>query len=74
MNFWRSVDLYSDHMVDRFNASGIPLPRLDSIAVMIGNTGTNYRRKLHAWKGSLLLMMARGGWVNTVHGELRASR
>ncbi|HTZ76720.1 MAG TPA: hypothetical protein VMC10_02370 [Stellaceae bacterium] len=70
MNFWRSVDLYSDHMVSRFEASGIPLPRLDSIAVMIGNTGTNYRRKLHAWQGSLLLMMARGGWVNTVHGEL----
>lgn len=70
MNFWRSVDLYSDHMVDRFNASGIPLPRLDSIAVMLGNTGTNYRRKLHAWQGSMLLMMARGGWVNTVHGEL----
>ncbi|HUN47900.1 MAG TPA: hypothetical protein VMU85_15320 [Stellaceae bacterium] len=70
MNFWRSVDLYSDHMVDRFHASGVPLPRLDSIAVMIGNTGTNYRRKLHAWQGSMLLMMARGGWVNTVHGEL----
>ena len=46
MNFWRSVDLYSDHMVGRFNASGIPLPRLDSIAVMLGNTGTNYRRKI----------------------------
>lgn len=70
MNFWRSVDLYSDHMVGRFNASGIPLPRLHSIAVMLGNTGTNYRRKLHAWEGSMLLMMARGGWVNTVHGEL----
>jgi hypothetical protein len=37
---------------------------------MLGNTGTIYYRKTHAWKGALILMMARGGWVNTVHGNL----
>jgi hypothetical protein len=37
---------------------------------MLGNTGTNYYRKTHAWKGALILMMARGGWVNTVYGSL----
>src|SRR3984957_16428332 len=25
---------------------------------------------MHGWKGAYLLMMARGGWVNTVHGNL----
>jgi hypothetical protein len=37
---------------------------------MVGKTGTIYYRGLHAWKGAYLLMMARGGWVNTVHGNL----
>jgi hypothetical protein len=37
---------------------------------MIGNTGTIYYRRTNAWKGMLLLMVARGGWVNTIHGNL----
>jgi hypothetical protein len=37
---------------------------------MVGNTGTNYFRKTNAWRGSLLLMAARGGWINTVYGNL----
>jgi hypothetical protein len=37
---------------------------------MIGNTGTIYYRKTNAWKGMLLLMVARGGWINTIHGNL----
>lgn len=70
MNFWRSVDIYGDHMVRRFEQSGFPLDRIDSTAFMIGNTGTIYYRKTAAWKGMLLLMVARGGWINTVHGNL----
>ena len=70
MNFWRSVDIYSDHMVRRYEQSYIPLERIDSTGFMIGNTGTIYYRKTNAWQGSLLLMMARGGWINTVHGNL----
>ena len=69
-NFWRSMDIYSDHMVRRYEQSGMPLERIDSTGFMIGNTGTIYYRKTNAWKGMLLLMAARGGWVNTIHGNL----
>jgi hypothetical protein len=70
MNFWRSVDIYSDHMVRRYEQSFLPLERIDSTGFMIGNTGTIYYRKTSAWQGMLLLMVARGGWINTVHGNL----
>jgi len=69
-NFWRSMDVYSDHMVRRYEESGLPLERIDSTAMMIGNTGTIYYRKTNAWQGMLWGMMARGGWVNTIHGNL----
>src|SRR5215472_11515097 len=69
MNFWRSMDIYSDHMVRRYEQSGMPLERIDSTGFMIGNTGTIYYRKMNAWKGAMILMLARGGWVNTVHGN-----
>ncbi|HYA63910.1 MAG TPA: hypothetical protein VED66_11965, partial [Candidatus Sulfotelmatobacter sp.] len=69
-NFWRSMDIYSDHMVRRYEQSGLPLERIDSTGMMIGNTGTIYYRKTHAWKGMLWGMMARGSWVNTIHGNL----
>jgi hypothetical protein len=70
MSFWRSQDLYSDHMVRRYRDSGLPLERIDGTSVMYGATGTIYSRKTNAWKSGLLLMLARGGWVNTVHGNL----
>lgn len=69
-SFWRSMDIYSDHMVRRFEQSGFPLARIDSTGFMVGDTGTNYYRVLHAWRGALILMMARGGWIDTVHGNL----
>jgi hypothetical protein len=69
-NFWRSMDIYSDHMVRRYEQSGMPLERIDSTGMMVGNTGTIYYRKTQAWKGMLWGMMARGGWVNTIHGNL----
>jgi len=69
-SFWRSMDIYSDHMVGRYEQSFVPLERIDPTSVMFGNTGTIYYRKLHAWKGELLLMVSRGGWVNTIHGNL----
>ncbi|HKF49511.1 MAG TPA: hypothetical protein VKB38_19280 [Terracidiphilus sp.] len=73
-NFWRSMDIYSDHMVRRFEQLGFPLERIDSTGFMVGKTGTIYYRAMHAWKGAYLLMMARGGWVNTVHGNLELIR
>ena len=69
-NFWRAMDIYSDHSIRRFEQSGFPLERIDATGFMIGKTGTIYNRGAHAWKGAFLLMMARGGWVNTIHGNL----
>jgi hypothetical protein len=69
-NFWRSMDIYGDHMVRRYQQSGIPIERIDSTAMMVGNTGTIYYRKTNAWKGMLWGIVSRGSWVNTVHGNL----
>ena len=70
MNFWRSMDIYGDHMVRRFEQSHFPAERIDSTSFMIGKTGTIYYRGMNAWRGALILMLARGGWINTVHGNL----
>jgi hypothetical protein len=37
---------------------------------MIGDTGANYRRRTAGWQAALLLLIARGGWVNTIYGNL----
>ena len=70
MNIWRSQDNYSDHMVRQFVFNGLPLRRIDNCAFMIGKTGTCYYRGTHAWRGMLLLELARGGWMNVYHGNL----
>ena len=70
MNFWRSKDIYSDHLAIAYSKNGLPLSRIDNSAFMIGTTGTCYRRGLAAWRGMLLLSLARGGWANTYYGNL----
>ena len=70
MNFWRSLDIYSDHQVRRYQQAGVPLERIDSTSFMPGKTSTIYRRAMEEWKGSLILMLARGGWINTTFGNL----
>lgn len=70
MDFWRAMDIYTDHMVRRFNDSGVPLERIDSTGFMIGDTATNFGRRTSAWRGMLLLLAARGGWINTIYGNL----
>jgi hypothetical protein len=70
MDFWRSVDIYADHQVLRYRQSGVPLERIDATSFMPGKTSTIYRRAFHEWKGSLLLMLAHGGWINTTYGNL----
>lgn len=70
MNFWRSKDIYSDHMVRVYELNGFPLNRIDNAGFMIGTTGTCYYRKTAAWQGMLILSLARGGWVNTYYGNL----
>jgi hypothetical protein len=70
MNFWRTLDIYSDHQDRRYQQAGVPLERIDTTSFMPGDTGTIYRRGLAEWKGSLILMLARGGWINTTYGNL----
>jgi hypothetical protein len=70
MNVWRSQDIYSDHMVRQFEFNGLPLRRIDSCAFMTGKTGTCYYRADNAWKGMLILELARGGWANVYHGNM----
>ncbi len=70
-NWWRSMDLYSDYMVHRFHrANDIPLSRIDSSGFMIAKTGTGYHRGKSAFRGMLVLSLARGGWANTYYGNL----
>lgn len=68
-NFWRSVDLYNDHMTRRFEQSGVPLDRSDSFFTL-SPTWFGYRRGKYAWKSMLLLRMARGSWKQTIYGDL----
>jgi hypothetical protein len=70
MNFWRSKDIYSDHMVRRYEQNDIPLRRIDNAGFMIGTTGTCYYRGSAAWRGMLILSLARGGRINTYYGNL----
>lgn len=70
VNVWRSQDLYSDHMVQQFAFNGLPLSRIDNCSFMIGKTGTCYNRGIAAWKSSLILNLARGGWLNVYHGNI----
>ncbi|QNI30749.1 hypothetical protein H7849_16690 [Alloacidobacterium dinghuense] len=70
MSFWRSMDIYSDHQVRRYEQAHLPIERIDSTGFMVGKTGTIYYRAMHAWKSALILMMARGGWMDTTHGNL----
>lgn len=68
--FWRSKDVYSDHQVRHFLAQGFDRRVLDNAGFMIGTTGTCYGRGTAAWRGMLLLSLARGGWLNTYYGNL----
>lgn len=70
MSFWRSLDTYSDHQMRRYEEAGVPIERIDTTSFMPGKTGTIFNRGFQEWKGSLLLMMARGGWINTTYGNL----
>ena len=70
MNFWRSMDVYTDHMVRYYEANGVPLERIDNTGCMFGVAGTCYARRTSAWQSMLLLEHARGGWMNVYYGNL----
>lgn len=69
-SIWRSADLYSDFMVRQFLFNGVPASRIDDCSVMMGKTGTCYRRGTAAWKSSIILNMARPGRLNVIHGSI----
>jgi hypothetical protein len=68
-SFWRSVDLYNDHMARRYEQSGVPLERIDPFFTL-STTWFGYMRGKRAWKGMLLLTLARGSWKKTIYGDL----
>jgi hypothetical protein len=70
VDFWRSVDLYADHMTRVFEFSGIPLDRIDNCGFMAGPTGTCYWRGKAGWQRMLLLSLARGGRIHVAYGDL----
>lgn len=69
VNFWRSVDLYNDHMTRRYEQSGVPLERSDPFFTL-SSTWFGYKREKTAWKGMLLLSVARGSWKKTIYGNM----
>ncbi len=70
VNFWRAMDMYSDQQVRVYENNGLPLSRIDNAGFMVGTTASSYWRGHAAWRGMLLLSLARGGWLNTYYGNL----
>lgn len=66
-NVWRSIDIQRDAAVRRFEQAGIPLAQIESPGFTASRAAD---LSLHAWKSEFLLSMARGGWVNAMHGDL----
>jgi len=70
IDFWRSMDIYHDHMTMLYHESGIPLDRIDNCGFMAGNTGTCYWRGKAGWQSMLILSLARGGRIHVAYGDL----
>lgn len=74
-NMERAIDIEDDGRVRRFEKMGLPLQNIDSAGFNAGNSeDTSLHELQRAWKGAFLLSMARGGWVNGVHGDLQQIR
>lgn len=70
ISFRRSVDLYQDHMVYKFNYSGLPLHRIDDHGCMIGDTNTIYYLGKKSWKRSWIMTLIRGSKKAHLYGNL----
>jgi hypothetical protein len=66
-NLWRSVDIENDATVRRLEQTGLPLAQIDSDGFTASSGAGS---AMQAWKGAYLLSLARGGWVNSIHGDL----
>jgi hypothetical protein len=71
-NLRRSFDIGTDDRVRRIEQWGVPLRQIDSAGFLAApdESGSGVQPQLSAWKGAFLLSMARGGWVDTVYGNL----
>jgi hypothetical protein len=66
-NLWRALDIEGDQSVRRLEQSGLSLAQIESSGfTATSNDGAGMR----AWKGAYLLSMARGGWADSLHGDL----
>ncbi len=89
VNLQRSLDIATDEAVRRLELSGIPLARIASPGVVVGQAGSGVDRNSDSsrggddsprdrgagfWKSSLLLALARGGGMNAVRGNLELIR
>ncbi|MBC7321321.1 hypothetical protein H5T89_11835 [bacterium] len=70
ISFRRSIDLYQDHMVYKFNYSGLPLYRIDDHGCMIGNTNTIYYLGKTSWRRSWIMTLIRGSKKAHLYGNL----
>jgi hypothetical protein len=66
-NLWRSIDIENDESVRRLEQSGLSLAEIESNGFTASGSADS---GMHAWKGAFLLSLARGGWVNAMHGDL----
>lgn len=72
VNLLRDLDIGNDGLVRRFEQQGVPLQHIHSAGFVIeGTSNSSLRVSRPGWKGTFLLAMARGGWVNSLHGNLR---
>lgn len=70
ISFRRSIDLYQDHMVYKFNYSGLPLYRIDDHGCMIGDTNTIYYLGKKSWRRSWIMSLMRGSKKAHLYGNL----
>jgi hypothetical protein len=70
ISFRRSIDLYQDHMIYKFNYSGLPFYRIDDHGCMIGNTNTIYYLGKKSWRRSWIMTLIRGSKKAHLYGNL----
>ena len=70
-DFSRTLDIEGDEFVRRLEQSGVALAQIESSGFTASGDAD---AGMHAWKGPFLLSMARGGWVNSLHGDLSLIR
>lgn len=66
----RAVDMYQDHMVRKFRASGIPFDRIDDHGCMVGRTGTIYWLGHRGWRRTWVQSLGRGSRKAHFYGDV----